>query len=164
MYKEQSPSWSCWPRCFSCRPVCHCPYWLPEHTAGSCAASCHPASPGPFLLGNFTPTFCQVYITAWVVTTQVQHLNFSLVACYMISCSPTTQILCRAFLPLSKSTALSNLVLPAKFLTVHSLLSSRKLIKVFDRTGPSAELWGTPPTRFNSVLLPCLHNFIAEEC
>ncbi|KAK4807043.1 hypothetical protein QYF61_018384 [Mycteria americana] len=58
--------------------------------------------------------------------------------------SSLSRSLCRAFLPSSRSTLPHNLVSSANLLRVHSIPSSRSLIKILNRTGPNTEPWGTP--------------------
>ncbi|KAK4827132.1 hypothetical protein QYF61_014526 [Mycteria americana] len=58
--------------------------------------------------------------------------------------SSLSRSLCRAFLASSRSTLPHNLVSSANLLRVHSIPSSRSLIKILNRTGPNTEPWGTP--------------------
>ena len=51
--------------------------------------------------------------------------------------------LCSALLPSGRSTLPPSLVLSANLLRVHSIPSSRSLIKMLKRSGPSIEPWGT---------------------
>ncbi|KAK4811045.1 hypothetical protein QYF61_015749 [Mycteria americana] len=57
--------------------------------------------------------------------------------------SSLSRSLCRAFLPSSRSTLPHNLVSSANLLRVHSIPSSRSLIKILNKTGPKTEPWGT---------------------
>ncbi|KAK4810855.1 hypothetical protein QYF61_008827 [Mycteria americana] len=58
--------------------------------------------------------------------------------------SSLSRSLCRAFLPSRRSTLPHNLVSSANLLRVHSIPSSRSLIKILNKTDPNTEPWGTP--------------------
>ncbi|KAK4825193.1 hypothetical protein QYF61_025121 [Mycteria americana] len=74
-----------------------------------------------------------------------QHLALlNLIQLALAHRSSLSRSLCRAFLPSSRSTLPHNLVSSANLLRVHSIPSSRSLIKLLNRTGPKTEPCGTP--------------------
>ncbi|KAK4823665.1 LOW QUALITY PROTEIN: hypothetical protein QYF61_005017 [Mycteria americana] len=94
----------------------------------------------------YRPLFPKPVALHGVVVTQVQDLALSLLESHKIGLGPSIQPIQipLAFLPSSRSTLPHNLVSSANLLRVHSIASSRSLIKILNRTGPSTEPWGTP--------------------
>ncbi|KAK4828887.1 hypothetical protein QYF61_001445 [Mycteria americana] len=97
----------------------------------------------------FQPLFPKPVTLHGVAVTQVQDPALSLVEPHTIGLGPSIQpvqipLEGKAFLPSSRSTLLPNLVLSANLLRVHSIPSSRSLIKMLNRTGPNTEPRGTP--------------------
>ncbi|KAK4824318.1 LOW QUALITY PROTEIN: hypothetical protein QYF61_013593 [Mycteria americana] len=92
-----------------------------------------------FCLAAFQPLFPKSVALHVVVVTQVQDPALGLVEPHTVGLSPSIQ---PAQIPLS--TLPHNLVSSANLLRVHSIPSSRSLIKMLNRTGPNTEPWGTP--------------------
>ncbi|KAK4829606.1 hypothetical protein QYF61_005706, partial [Mycteria americana] len=87
----------------------------------------------------FQPLFPRPVAFHGVVVAQVQDPTLSLVESHTIGLGPSTQPI---RIPLS--TLPHELVSSANLLRVHSIPSSRSLIKILNRTGPNTEPWGTP--------------------
>ncbi|KAK4825953.1 LOW QUALITY PROTEIN: hypothetical protein QYF61_003471 [Mycteria americana] len=93
----------------------------------------------------FQPLFPKPVALHGLVVVQVQDLALGLVEPHTIGLGPWIQPVQVPLqsLPALKSTLPPNLVSSANLLRVHSIPSSRSLIKILNRTGPSTEPWGT---------------------
>ncbi|KAK4818658.1 hypothetical protein QYF61_017266 [Mycteria americana] len=112
-------------------------------------------SPVLFCLAAFQPLFPRPVALHGVVVTQLA----------LAHRSSLSRSLCRAFLPSGRSTLPHNLVSSENLLRVHSIPSSRSLIKMLNRTGPSTEPWGTPLVTGRQVdLTPFTTTLWAQPC
>ncbi|KAK4813748.1 LOW QUALITY PROTEIN: hypothetical protein QYF61_023684 [Mycteria americana] len=99
-----------------------------------------------FCQAAFQPLFPKPVALHGVVVTQVWDPALGLVKPHTINLSPSIQPvqIPLSFLPSSRSTLPPKLVSSANLLRVHSIPSSRSLIKILNKTGPKTEPWGTP--------------------
>ncbi|KAK4809169.1 hypothetical protein QYF61_006427 [Mycteria americana] len=95
----------------------------------------------------FQPLFPKPAALHGVVVTQVQDPALSRVEPHTIGLGPSiqpVQVPLQSLPILKRSTLPPSLVSSANGLRVHSIPSSRSLIKTLNRTGPNTEPWGTP--------------------
>lgn len=152
----QSLPLSWWPHYSWFRPRCHWLSWPAGHSSHWAGSQWAP--PSPFLPSSSWPTPCPACSTArvcWDWSAGPSTLP------YWASCShpwPIDRVclgLCRAFLPLSRSTLPPSFVLSTNLLRVPSIPMSRPSIKMLNRTGTKTKAWGTasdqPPSGFTSI-------------